>query len=1129
MIRNKTYRKAIALFLALNMMFQVLTPTVSYALTSGPSQPEFSSFEPVATTNMVNTFTGDFTYNLPILEVPGPQGSSYPLSLSYHSGVMAEEEASWVGYGWTLNPGAINRNTRGFPDDVVGNLIQHNTMPKNWTATLGGGVAGEIFGGDKLAQLNASGSIRYNNYQGFGYNAGIGIQLGKGVVNLGYNVNNGDGSFSLKVNPFAVTNYFKKKQDQEAETTEQKTTSSEVTVQNRILSTSINNVMSTQLQLVSSNYGLFSFGGGSRPNNVSAYTGESYNVSASLQADIAPFPAGATLNIFGSYSWQRNLGAQSNAVGFMYSDLATADDLMDYQTEKESNFNKRNTFLGVPFNNADVFMSTGEGVVGGFRMYHKSLGTFGPKAVTSDVDIFNVATAEVHVGSNVGTGVDLGTGFQELSIGDWHRAGQFSSLNASDVDEPVFFRFNNDQGGSWGDEIISDKAENTNPSDTPTPGFRQDVNGNKRSGRSTYIGFNTNEQMLQTSMGYNYKAYSKRADLLGSNLREDLKAIGEFSITNESGSNYIYALPVRSRNEANLSHGVRGATSDKIEGNYIVKYKNSEVKIGTEQSAPYAKSYLLTEIITPDYLDRTLNGPTKDDFGGYTKFDYERHFGDENWYKWRTPYNGLYYQQNSLSDKRDDLGSVSYGEKEVYYLKSIETKTHIALFQTSLRDDSYGAAENNLAIIGASSNAQQLKKLDAIYLYSRDQLVDDDREAPYSLAHFTGAQPIKSVIFSYADPAQQLMTGAPNASDGKLTLSEVRFEYNGIRRLSPYKFSYEYPTVNYPSPYGALDNFGTDPPKNPGYDENPDYSVHNADAWGNHQPNGDDQHNELKTWLDQAKIPNVDYDPAAWHLKAIKLPSGGEIHIQYESDDYAYVQDQRAHVMAPLINSETDGRAAKFRLDHTKIGVDSPERLAELISDRYITTDKKIFFKFLYALKDNDPPNRSTCNVEYITGYADVSLVEVNAGLVEITLETTDTLIPGQVCEEFVTRQRVGMLNDDNCGVDALNDGTNPEDVVLQLLNFLGASLNPSILCRTIDPGLSYFRVPVVQSKRGGGVRVKRLLTFDNTLDQVVLYGNEYEYKTLDENGGVISSGVATNEPQVMREENILVDYIPRK
>src|SRR5437762_7426842 len=65
---------------------------------------------------MVNLLTGDMTYNLPLLEVPGPSGG-YPISLSYHAGIQTNEDASWVGLGWTLNPGAINRNVNGYPDD----------------------------------------------------------------------------------------------------------------------------------------------------------------------------------------------------------------------------------------------------------------------------------------------------------------------------------------------------------------------------------------------------------------------------------------------------------------------------------------------------------------------------------------------------------------------------------------------------------------------------------------------------------------------------------------------------------------------------------------------------------------------------------------------------------------------------------------------------------------------------------------------------------------------------------------------------------------------------------------------------------------------------------------------------
>ncbi|MBT1705603.1 hypothetical protein KK060_20095, partial [Fulvivirgaceae bacterium PWU20] len=208
MIRNPKIIRAIALCLLLQFTLNVLVPSVCYALTSGPTQPEFSSFEPVSSSNMVDEFTGDFTYNLPLLEVPGPQGSGYPISLSYHSGVTPEEEASWVGYGWTLNAGAINRSTRGIPDDYNGRPITYsNEMPRNWTATAGGAATfGEAFSVDLKLGFNTS--IRYNNYRGFGYNGGAGISLGKGVVALGYGVSDGEGSFSLNVNPTAALNAY---------------------------------------------------------------------------------------------------------------------------------------------------------------------------------------------------------------------------------------------------------------------------------------------------------------------------------------------------------------------------------------------------------------------------------------------------------------------------------------------------------------------------------------------------------------------------------------------------------------------------------------------------------------------------------------------------------------------------------------------------------------------------------------------------------------------------------------------------------------------------------------------------------------------------------------------------------
>src|SRR6202007_1627014 len=115
-------------------------PTAALALTSGPSQPEVQSFEPIEANNMVNVFSGDFTYNIALMTVPGPNGG-YPINLSYHGGITMEEEASWVGLGWNINPGVINRNMRGLPDDFDGEQIEKSVNQKtNRVYSLGGGL-----------------------------------------------------------------------------------------------------------------------------------------------------------------------------------------------------------------------------------------------------------------------------------------------------------------------------------------------------------------------------------------------------------------------------------------------------------------------------------------------------------------------------------------------------------------------------------------------------------------------------------------------------------------------------------------------------------------------------------------------------------------------------------------------------------------------------------------------------------------------------------------------------------------------------------------------------------------------------------------------------------------------------
>src|SRR5690606_20235940 len=140
-------------------------------------------------------FTGDFTYNIPLMDIEG-----YPVNIAYNSGVTMEQEASWVGLGWNLNVGTINRSVRGIPDDFKGDEIETETSMKPMVITkvgLGAGV--EILGDERGLSASKGYTVIHNNYKGFGlsYENSIGASLGSGVKlngSIGYEMSTLDGA-----------------------------------------------------------------------------------------------------------------------------------------------------------------------------------------------------------------------------------------------------------------------------------------------------------------------------------------------------------------------------------------------------------------------------------------------------------------------------------------------------------------------------------------------------------------------------------------------------------------------------------------------------------------------------------------------------------------------------------------------------------------------------------------------------------------------------------------------------------------------------------------------------------------------------------------------------------------------
>ena len=80
------------------------------------------------------------------------------------------------------------------------------------------------------------------------------------------------------------------------------------------------------------------------------------------------------------------------------------------------------------------------------------------------------------------------------------------------------------------------------------------------------------------------------------------------------------------------------------------------------------------------------------------------------------------------------------------------------------------------------------------------------------------------------------------------------------------------------------------------------------DRWGNYKPNNAITLSAIDPVISPGEYPYVEQNKItadeysqAWSLTKINLPSGGTIKVDYESDDYAFVQNKQE-------NTFQDGR-----------------------------------------------------------------------------------------------------------------------------------------------------------------------------------------------------------------------------
>jgi hypothetical protein len=1102
-----------AVFLFFTLCAEIITPAVlSARMDIGRNQQEHGG-SPNPASELVDPFTGQFRYSIPVVDLPGPNGSGYSMSLNYTSGVKPDDEASWVGLGWELSPGAINRQIRGVADDIDNDGVDYYSSSKIETnktfsadpmpslEVLENRTANDIGGAQNGLTIQPNVGVRYNNYRGWslGISGGIGYNLTKDLkVNAGFSYEpNTRTSFSLSVSP-----------------------KSDIAIKDR-------DFWQQQYQKgLSLGYSIFA-----EPRSVSPLASEYVSNVASLGPGhhqlFKVFQMGVSADLMFTHStvdYNKDSDKRKNIVGYLYPDKFFKKDIMDYSVEKQKSLIYSGDYesqLPIPYTSPDLFSVSANGLGGTFRAYHNKSIQCTPYAVSSNGFIEAVGAqgqySKTKEEYGIGARVNVGLHFNKLNTGfdkdndkrpgyrvDWVDEDNKEAI--SDQPYKTVFRFINDKGGelSPGYGTIDNKFVNWNRGIT---------------GNSSIIPI------------------------------KKLNRLSGFDVINTSGLKYNFRLPVFTSSEERHNVGLYEVNNYSVNKNRMAYINSQNDFVYTDQvfyngsrvnySNKVATSFLLTSITTPDYIDNTGNGLTADDFGGYTKFGYHKATNSSSKktteVKWRSPYKGFYYSKGNLTDHRDDYASVQFGTRESYYLDSVETKTHIAYFATNKsnslvhkvirlapynyirRYDCLSAQDENLARKSSEFGGRynHAEYLDNIRIYAKD-------------SSGTPSHLIKIVRFEYD---WSLMTSSPNAESGKgkLTLKKVWFEYNGISNatISPYEFSYAYPTIStMPGSNGLPDRYKGFYQEYAGLNgglenspQNPNYNPNNIDRWGYYDNLAESRFDKFITWNYQGTNPTVTgsvppFDPAAWNLKCITLPTGGQLHIQYEQNDYCYVQDRKAMVFCGV----TSNTANEYQLNLDEIDI-TPSQISmyhKLLKEQFVTGGEKIRFRFKIDLFEDKPGGE-----EILNGYCCVKDVVLVNNTITIKLDdSNDDLLPQKAAKDFRASHNLEPTN------------FTPEsgEEMLDKIDAIKTAQIANVSVVTTESS-SFLRVPVWSAKKGGGIRVKRVLSFnpgENTLDtdDQALYGTEYIYQTLDKNGELISSGVATNEPFVCREENALVKLV---
>jgi hypothetical protein len=1140
----------------------------------GPDQPEVQSFTPIGTTDMVDPFTGDFSYNIPLMDVDG-----YPINMAYSAGVTMDQESSWIGLGWNLNPGVVNRSMRGLPDDFNGqdSVKKNMNLKEHVNVTTSFNQENEIFGynlntpGENLVNHLA---LNFDNYKGLMVSiVGIGlngkipkdkdakfsIELGfidgklsvkpscvfgsKSTLSGGLNFNTSEG---IKFSAISASRNFSHKR-----------TSNLANYFSRFNST-FNFPQGMQVT-PSLTMPRNSFSG-SFQSSISGVT--NYGLTQSKKVSVSF-----------SIDWLKEKQISVPAYGYLNLNLAQDNDsaMIDFYRENDGAYTKRTPCLPIAALTYDIFSVSGQGVSGSYRPLRNEVGTVFDRK-TNEIGVNTNYGSEFAIGNISEQGIDINVSSSLVNSGIWNdhlneaadklkfqeKNVQFVEANESsmikdyqhflDIGAGLPVHFTVKSARKISDTLITNQGARIVPND-----FKREISNNRNQLVSTL----TNVE-IKSGMGIqelNQSAYAW-------NHPEVDHHIGQFTVLNTEGARYVYGIAAYNTIQKDVSFNVgQNALSSANHphcNNGFVQYaagadnsvdnkKGIDHFFSEEIKPAYSHSFLLSSVLNADYVDADqIQGPSKGDLGSYLIFDYKK----VDKYKWRNPegYQQANYTEGFQSDILDDKGHYTYGEKELWYVNEVKSKNHVAVFYTSDRKDAASVNDENG---GINLTGAKMQQLDSISLFT----------SPDYEANGANATSLKTVHFKYSYQLCGNYKNQVNPGDGKLTLDTVYFTFQDSRKgkHSKYVFHYGEKFVN-----GQVVQV-----------INPDYQMKNVDRWNNYKPSGTCYGDVITDPLRSIDYPysNLNYTDAqnsaiAWNLTSIELPSGSTIQVDYESDTYAYVQHKRANNMLRIIGAEdcssgnnpviaTSGAVSishpsnPNRYLYVELMPD-PNHAGSFIEDvsQYLEPGQLVYYKALVNFNlfaVNQYSTNGIDNYDFVPGYAELSenindfvIVTLPNGQKALRVKFKDQSIFDLQSPQYnpiaVSAVQFARLNLSQC-IFPTNSQFSTSSGLIDIVQSTVASAL-SIPQYLTGPNMYYYSMGMGRkivlnkswvrlqnpnkNKFGGGHRVRQIRIYDawdvmtNNQMPEYYYGQTYEYK--QEDGS--SSGVASYEPAMGSDEN---------